>query len=151
MKSDDTRSSTRVQVYLHPALNCSIDTQTPDIFLKMLETIPIEHIPSTHSVHVALFRDVTNTEFLQSQLLSRNPDFEYAFVDATTIASRFHLLSAVYKAITIETSGNMKTPNVHSEIVCSLSSNNNVCNRCKSLFLPSVQSQGPYRNTHDPT
>lgn len=93
----------------------------------MLETIHLEHIPSTHGVHVALFRNVTNSEYLQSQLLSRNPDFEYAFVDASTIASRFHLLSAVYKAINIELSGTMKTPNVHSEIVCSLSSNNNVC------------------------
>jgi EKC/KEOPS complex subunit CGI121/TPRKB len=92
----------------------------------MLETVPLEHIPSTHSVHVALFRDVTNAQFLQSQLLSRNPEFEYAFVDASTVASRFHLLSAVYKAINIETSGNMKTPNIHSEIVCALSSNNNV-------------------------
>ncbi|KAK6086205.1 EKC/KEOPS complex subunit [Seiridium cupressi] len=92
----------------------------------MLETIPLEHIPSTHSVHVALFRNVTNAEFLQSQLLSRNPDFEYAFIDASTVASRFHLLSAVYKAITIEASGNMRTPNIHSEIVCSLSSNNNI-------------------------
>jgi EKC/KEOPS complex subunit CGI121/TPRKB len=92
----------------------------------MLETIPLEHIPSTHTVHVALFRNVANAEFLQSQLLGRNPDFEYAFIDATTVASRFHLLSAVYKAITIETSGSMRTPNVHSEIVCSLSSNNNV-------------------------
>ncbi|KAF2993721.1 hypothetical protein E8E14_001022 [Neopestalotiopsis sp. 37M] len=92
----------------------------------MLETIPLEHIPSTHTVHVALFRNVANAEFLQSQLLGRNPDFEYAFIDATTVASRFHLLSAVYKAITIETSGSMRTPNVHSEIVCSLSSNNNI-------------------------
>ncbi|KAH6651669.1 CGI121 protein [Truncatella angustata] len=92
----------------------------------MLETIPLEHIPSTHSVHVALFRNVANASHLQSQLLGRNPDFEYAFVDASTVASRFHLLSAVYKAVGIEISGNMKTPNVHSEIVCSLSSNNNI-------------------------
>lgn len=92
----------------------------------MLETIPLEHIPSSHTVHAALFRNVANAEFLQSQLLGRNPDFEYAFIDATTVASRFHLLSAVYKAVSIEAAGSMKTPNVHSEIVCSLSSNNNV-------------------------
>lgn len=94
--------------------------------ITMLETIPLEHIPSSHTVHAALFRNVANAEFLQSQLLGRNPDFEYAFIDATTVASRFHLLSAVYKAVSIEAAGSMKTPNVHSEIVCSLSSNNNV-------------------------
>lgn len=92
----------------------------------MLETITLEHVPATHSVHAALFRDVTNADFLQSQLLGRNPDFEYAFVDASTVASRFHLLSAVYRAVTAELAGSMRTPNVHSEIVSSLSSNNNV-------------------------
>ncbi|KAI1864062.1 uncharacterized protein JN550_009082 [Neoarthrinium moseri] len=83
----------------------------------MLETVTLEHVPTSHSVHVAVFRNVTNAEFLQSQLLSRNADFEYAFIDASTVISRFHLLSAVYKAITVELSGSMKTPNVHSEII----------------------------------
>ncbi|KAH8681822.1 kinase binding protein CGI-121-domain-containing protein [Xylariales sp. PMI_506] len=92
----------------------------------MLETIALEHVPATHTVHVALFRDVANASFLHEQLLARNADFEYALIDASTVISRFHLLSAVYKAITIELAGSMKTPNVHSEIVCSLSSNNNI-------------------------
>ncbi|XDG08875.1 hypothetical protein ABKA04_008490 [Annulohypoxylon sp. FPYF3050] len=74
----------------------------------ILETIHLEHVPSTHTVHVGLFKDVTNADFLQKQLLSRNSEFEYAFIDATSM------------------SGNMKTPNVHSEIVCSLSPNNNI-------------------------
>lgn len=110
----------------------------------MLESITLEHTPSSHRVHVGLFRNVTNAEYLQSQLLGRNPDFQYAFVDATTIASRFHLLSAVYKAITIETSGSMKAPNIHSEIVCSLSSNNNV--RLTSFTYP--QSRQPSTTRH---
>ncbi|KAI0895420.1 hypothetical protein F4806DRAFT_81250 [Annulohypoxylon nitens] len=92
----------------------------------ILETIHLEHVPSTHTVHVGLFKDVTNADFLQKQLLSRNSEFEYAFIDATSVVSRFQILAAVYKAITIQMSGNMKTPNVHSEIVCSLSPNNNI-------------------------
>lgn len=92
----------------------------------LLETVAVEHVPASHTVHVALFRGVANAAFLQAQLLARNADFEYAFIDAATVASRFHLLSAVYKAVAAELAGAMKTPNVHSEIVTSLSSNNNV-------------------------
>ncbi|KAI1454680.1 hypothetical protein F4805DRAFT_469204 [Annulohypoxylon moriforme] len=97
-------------------------TQSPEI----LETIHLEHVPSSHTVHIGLFKDVTNAEFLQKQLLSRNSEFEYAFIDATSVVSRFQILAAVYKAITIQMSGTMKTPNIHSEIVCSLSPNNNI-------------------------
>ncbi|KAI2469594.1 hypothetical protein F4781DRAFT_215563 [Annulohypoxylon bovei var. microspora] len=92
----------------------------------VVETIHLEHIPSTHTVHMALFKEVTNSEFLQQQLLKRNAEFEYAFIDATSVVSRFQLLAAAYKAITVQQGGNMKTPNVHSEIVCSLSPNNNI-------------------------
>ncbi|KAH9894697.1 protein CGI121 [Xylariomycetidae sp. FL2044] len=98
-------------------------TQQPE---PSIETIQLEHIPPTHSIQAAVFRDVENAEFLQQQLLSRNADFEYAFIDASSIISRIQVLAAIYKAITIQLSGNMKTPNVHSEIVCSLSPTNNI-------------------------
>ncbi|KAI0599040.1 CGI121 protein [Biscogniauxia sp. FL1348] len=91
-----------------------------------LETIQLEHVPPTHSVNVAVFRDVENAEFLQQQLLSRNSEFEYAFIDATAIISRLQVLAAIYKAITVHLGGTMKTPNIHSEIVWSLSPNNNI-------------------------
>ncbi|KAK8113534.1 hypothetical protein PG984_014060 [Apiospora sp. TS-2023a] len=94
--------------------------------MAALERVELEHLPATHTVLLALYRNVTNAAFLQEQLLSRNADFEYAFVDASTVASRFQLLTAVYKAITAEMVGNMRTPNVHSEMVVSLSSNNNI-------------------------
>ncbi|KAI1384241.1 uncharacterized protein F4822DRAFT_419133 [Hypoxylon trugodes] len=93
---------------------------------EVLETIQLEHVPSTHTVHVAVFKDVTNAEFLHQQLLSRNSEYEYAFIDATSVTSRLQVLAAVFKAITIQLSGNMKTPNIHSEIVCSLSPNKNI-------------------------
>jgi EKC/KEOPS complex subunit CGI121/TPRKB len=51
----------------------------------VLETVPLEHIPQTHSVHVAVFKDVENAAFLHQQLLNRNPDFEYAFIDAGVV------------------------------------------------------------------
>lgn len=42
------------------------------------------------------------------------------------VVSKLQVLAAVHKAIMVQSGGNMKTPNVHSEIVCSLSPTNNV-------------------------
>ena len=50
-----------------------------------LETITLEHVPGPYAVHLALFRNVQNAEFLHKQLLSRNADFEYGFVDASLV------------------------------------------------------------------
>ncbi|GAB1309829.1 EKC/KEOPS complex subunit CGI121 [Madurella fahalii] len=91
-----------------------------------LEKLDLEHVPPVYRVYAAFFRDVANTEFLHAQLLSRNGEFEYAFVDASSVASRLHLLSAVYNALNVLIDGSLRTPNVHSEIVVSLSTNNNI-------------------------
>lgn len=50
-----------------------------------LETIQLEHLPPGYDVHVALFRNVKNSEFLQRQLLEGNAAFEYALVDAAVV------------------------------------------------------------------
>ncbi|KAB5549472.1 protein CGI121 [Coniochaeta sp. 2T2.1] len=94
--------------------------------MSLLEEITLEHVPASHRVCLGLFRDVTNAGYLQSQLLARNADFEYAFIDASSVVSRLHLLTAVYKALTVLLDGTLKTPNVHSEIVCALSASNNI-------------------------
>ncbi|CAJ2500760.1 Uu.00g036130.m01.CDS01 [Anthostomella pinea] len=91
-----------------------------------LETIRLEHVPETHSVHVAVFKDIENAEFLHQQLLGRNADFEYAFIDASSVVSRLQVLSAIFKSITVQLNGAMKTPNIHSEIVSSLSPTKNI-------------------------
>ncbi|TGJ84338.1 hypothetical protein E0Z10_g4426 [Xylaria hypoxylon] len=101
---------------------------------SILESLWLEHVPNTHSVHVAVFRNVENAAFLHQQLLARNADFEYALIDAGVITSRLQVFSAAFKAITLQLAGTMKTPNVHSELVYSLSPTNNV------LVTPSVSS-----------
>ncbi|EGR52971.1 uncharacterized protein TRIREDRAFT_53259 [Trichoderma reesei QM6a] len=90
------------------------------------EIVQLEHVPSSYRIHLALFRNVKNAGFLHQQLLARNADFEYAFIDASTIVSRVHLLSAVFKAVNSSVNGTLRTPNVHSEIVVSLSSSSNI-------------------------
>ncbi|KAH6959351.1 protein CGI121 [Fusarium avenaceum] len=91
-----------------------------------LETVNLEHLPDSHKIYVALFRDVQNSAFLHQQLLARNPLFEYAFIDASVVISRLQLLSAVFKATLTAVNGALRTPNVHSEIVCTMSSSNNI-------------------------
>ncbi|KAF4971230.1 hypothetical protein FZEAL_9898 [Fusarium zealandicum] len=54
-----------------------------------LETVTLEHLPDSHKIHVALFRGVQNAAFLHQQLLARNSDFEYAFIDASVIADAY--------------------------------------------------------------
>ncbi|RDA83887.1 hypothetical protein CP532_3375 [Ophiocordyceps camponoti-leonardi (nom. inval.)] len=92
----------------------------------MLETVSLEHVPSDFAVHAALFHNVRNAAFLHRQLLDRNADFEYAFVDASNIISRNHLFSAVFKAIVAQARGALDTPNIHSEIVAYLNPSNNI-------------------------
>ncbi|CBX91381.1 hypothetical protein LEMA_P068890.1 [Plenodomus lingam JN3] len=50
-------------------------------------------LPHYHAypVHVALFEDVENADFLKSQLLAANPDFDYAFLDAAMSPNQGHL------------------------------------------------------------
>lgn len=94
--------------------------------MSLLETVALEHVPTTHSVHVAFFKGVANAGYLQSQLLARNADFEYAFIDATTVVSRLQVLAAAYKALSVLLDGRLKSPNVHAETVLALSASNNV-------------------------
>lgn len=92
-----------------------------------MEAIQLPHLPD-HPVHLALFRDVQNAPFLRRQLMDGNTDFEYAFLDATTLLSRAHVLSACFRAINDARAERLKSRNVHSEIVFAFSPNNNV--RC---------------------
>lgn len=50
-----------------------------------IETLALEHLPASHAAYVALFRGVENAAFLRQQLLDREPEFEYAFVDASVV------------------------------------------------------------------
>ncbi|KAI9764335.1 MAG: hypothetical protein M1835_007598 [Candelina submexicana] len=93
--------------------------------MALLQAIHLSHLPPDRPIYVFLFQDVKNAAFLRSQLLSGNSDFEYAFIDASVIVSRTHILAAVFRAVNDMLNGRLKSRNVHSEIVFSLSPNNN--------------------------
>jgi EKC/KEOPS complex subunit CGI121/TPRKB len=52
--------------------------------MAAVRTFTLPHYEA-YPVHVALFKDVTNAAFLKSQLLEANPDFDYAFLDASMV------------------------------------------------------------------
>ncbi|CAM1504869.1 Fc.00g024600.m01.CDS01 [Cosmosporella sp. VM-42] len=106
-----------------------------------LETLVLDHVPASYSVHLAFFRNVQNASFLHQQLLARNGDFEYAFIDASVVLSRLQLLSAIFKATLASAHDTLKTPNVHSEVVMSLSSSNNIADSYRRFGIsPSTQN-----------
>ncbi|KAJ9230733.1 hypothetical protein DTO169E5_8300 [Paecilomyces variotii] len=103
--------------------------------MSLLETINLSHLPPSTPVHIALYRDVKNAPFLRQQLLSGNTEFEYAFIDASMILSRTHILAATFRAVNDYLNGRLKSRNVHSEIVFSLSPNNNIAESFRKFGL----------------
>lgn len=112
-----------------------------------MDSLTLEHLPTDCIVHIALFKNIKNAAFLHSQLLARNADFEYAFIDASIVSeissgfswsgahgqltvkqvvSRRQLLAAAYKSINALLNDSLLTPNVHSEIVVNLNPSTNV-------------------------
>ena len=90
-----------------------------------METIILPHLRQ-HPLQIALFKEVKNSAFLRKQLLDGNTDFEYAFLDASVLLTRQHVLAACFRATNDLLNNRLRSRNVHSEIVFSLSPNNNV-------------------------
>ena len=53
----------------------------------MLQTRHLAHLSPPYAIHVALFKDLQNAAYLKGQLLAGNPDFEYAFIDASMVGT----------------------------------------------------------------
>ena len=60
-------------------------TPADHLTMASVRTFTLPHYDA-YSVHVALFKDVTNAAFLRSQLLEGNQDFDYAFLDAAMVS-----------------------------------------------------------------
>ncbi|KAF1943833.1 CGI-121-domain-containing protein [Clathrospora elynae] len=93
--------------------------------MASVQTFALPHYEE-YPVHVALFKDVTNAAFLRSQLLASNPDFDYAFLDASMILTPNHLLTSTFLALHTFLTKRAKTRTPHSELVFRLSPNNNI-------------------------
>jgi EKC/KEOPS complex subunit CGI121/TPRKB len=69
--------------------------------MDLLQSIHLEHLPTSHVVHFALFHSTSNAAFLHQQLLDGNAEFEYAFIDASVVRAT---VSLVYTSVSREES-----------------------------------------------
>ncbi|OCT49564.1 EKC/KEOPS complex subunit cgi121 [Cladophialophora carrionii] len=92
----------------------------------MVAKINLAHMPPELALYVAVYTDLQNASFLKEQLLAGNADFEYAFIDASMVVSTKHVLAAAFRALNDYLNDRLKSRNIHSETVFSLSSNNNI-------------------------
>ncbi|KAK6522864.1 hypothetical protein TWF281_002294 [Arthrobotrys megalospora] len=94
----------------------------------MPTTLSLPHLPSSYRLHIALFTSVGNAAHLHSQLLAKNPEYEYAFIEPSILVSHLQPISACFRAIhdLLDPDVGLRTPNVHSETVFSLSPTHNI-------------------------
>lgn len=128
-------------------------------------------------VHIAFFMSVQNGKEIRERIIKASTTYgeigdaekaavNFAFVDAklvfffclvigpftmlrfTKIASRRHLLTATYQSMLAESQQALKTKTVHSEIIWSLNSTNNVScipnHRLKKICLFDRRSLKPF-------
>ena len=48
-----------------------------------MRQVTLAHVDA--AVSIALYKDVKNSQYLRSQLTSRNPEFDYAMIDASSV------------------------------------------------------------------
>ncbi|KDE02661.1 hypothetical protein MVLG_06797 [Microbotryum lychnidis-dioicae p1A1 Lamole] len=109
-----------------------------------METILLSH----HNVvvHYALF-SLRNASYLRQRLIAAStlPDDEhgtserqavkFAFLDASMLTSRLHLLTAVSQALLSRSNGTARTHTIHSEILYSLEPGTNISDSLKHFGL----------------
>ncbi|KAI8333411.1 kinase binding protein CGI-121-domain-containing protein [Chlamydoabsidia padenii] len=91
-----------------------------------MESHTVDLHPEIGQVHLALFTNVTNAEDLRQRLLKQDPTLVCALVDATLVFDRLHALLAVNRAVHNWQNNQLKTHNVHSEIVFDFSNTVNI-------------------------
>ncbi len=57
--------------------------------MALLQMVQLEHLPPTHRIYIALYRNISNAAFLHQQLLAGNTSFEYALIDASVVSHPF--------------------------------------------------------------
>jgi hypothetical protein len=67
--------------------NSNFDFEPQPVHRADMSTEDFLQLPhlEAYPVHVSLFKDVKNAVYLRQQLLDANAEFEYAFLDATTV------------------------------------------------------------------
>ncbi|KAG8944951.1 hypothetical protein FRC04_001303 [Tulasnella sp. 424] len=111
--------------------------------MSFLETYSYPHLSNDISkVFIGLLVDVKNASAIRSRIIAASTaageagDVEreavnFAFIDARTLASREHLLAALYVALVAASHSELTTKTVHSEILWALNYSNNITESIK--------------------
>ncbi|KAJ6261760.1 LOW QUALITY PROTEIN: hypothetical protein Dda_2559 [Drechslerella dactyloides] len=106
------------------------------------KVIPLAGVPG-YKLHLALFTAVSNAAALHGKLLAKNPAYEYAFIDPSILVSTLQPLAAAFRAVhdLLDPAVGLRTPNVHSETVFSLSPSHNITDSYRRFGIsPSTTS-----------
>ncbi|KAG8860579.1 hypothetical protein FRB96_003833 [Tulasnella sp. 330] len=115
----------------------------------LVEVLTYPHLRHDLSqVFLALFTHVTNASAIRSRIIAaatadgpkgdeERELINFAFIDAKTIVSREHLLSAVNVALVAASHDSMTTKTVHSEILWALNYSNNISESIKRFGVGS--------------
>jgi hypothetical protein len=93
-------------------VSCNVDVKNSELDSSLTEkqqtiitinmsagtTLQLPHLEE-YPIHVSLFKDVKNAAYLRQQLLEANAEFEYAFLDATTVIFSLWLCSNIIRHI----------------------------------------------------
>ncbi|GAA5828688.1 hypothetical protein JCM5353_008502 [Sporobolomyces roseus] len=110
-----------------------------------MESLKLHYANST--VHLALFNNVTNSSTLRQRLINASTladddegerersIVDYAFIDASMITSRFHLMTAVTQALLAQANNSLKSKTLHSEVIWMLEPGSNISEALKHFGL----------------
>lgn len=112
-----------------------------------MERLGIELFSTT--LNVWLFTQVQNSSRIKESLIqasltsnrSEQARLDWAFLDASMITSRQHLLTAVVQALVARSHGELKTKTLHSEILWALSPGTNIMDAIKKFGLGSQTTE----------
>ncbi|AET39195.1 Cgi121p Ecym_4116 [Eremothecium cymbalariae DBVPG len=91
------------------------------------------HIPQfkDYKVQLAFFKDVVNVQDIRSKVA----ELPFGFIDARNVLSLEQLSSAVYKALIEVKYNKMRSKNLNSEVVLSLSPTSNIGDALRSFGI----------------
>lgn len=108
----------------------------------MFQTIAFPQYPE-HSVYVAYFDSLAPETLatVKAELINRNPQYDYCFLNTSCIASVDQLRCSLHKAVQNLVNDTMKARTVNTEIIFNLSPVNNINDALKRFGIDESRPQ----------
>ena len=103
-----------------------------------------------NTIYIELFEDVENASYILQQLKSANNSYDFCFLDCRRICATDQVLCATMRALRDQRDGVMRTRTLYSEIVYSMSPNQNItealkyfgiADDCRALLYLSIDKE----------